>query len=91
MAQSLLDLSCTTDSASSVSSQHDESEAVFLVKHIPEQQVSHIAIRGDRYAYVLDKTKCHIVGYVGYGVLAYIKFRLRQCNSELLVLESNLA
>jgi hypothetical protein len=91
MATYLLELSCTTDSASSVSSQHDESEAVFLVKHIPKQQVSHIAICGDRYAYIVDRAKHHIVGYVGYGVLPYIKFPLRQCKWEMLVIESSLA
>jgi hypothetical protein len=91
MAQAIQDSSGTTGSDSSVSSQHDQSRAAILVANIPEELISHIAIRGDRYAYILDNEKSYIVSYVGYGMLSLIKCRLRDCKFEDLTIFSTIA
>jgi hypothetical protein len=91
LAKDILRSASSKGSASSISSEHEESHTTVLVERIPENCVSYIAVRGDRYAYVLNQTKQYIVGYVGYGVLQTLKFRFRDCKREELVIEHSIA
>jgi hypothetical protein len=89
MALAILKASSSTGSGSSISSQHDMSMASYLVANLPQQLICYVAVRGDRYAYILDNRKRHIVGYVGYGFLGDLT--LRDYKLERLIIHSTLA
>ncbi len=84
MALGIFQACSSTGSGSSVSSQHDQSTALYLVANLPEQLICHVAVRGDRYRYILDNKKRQIVSYVGYGFLS--NSFLHGCKKESLVI-----
>jgi hypothetical protein len=91
MATAIEKVGSKRNSASSFSSENEESQAAFLVDKLPPDEIAHIAARGDRYAYVLNRTRKRIVGYVGYGLLSAIKFRLHDCKWKYLQISSGVA